>query len=429
MANTARPQETGHGGPATASADGLAAGPERLQTAIRITSPGSWIIAAVCAFATLVVIIWGVFGELTTRVSGLGIVLAADEDILELQSSGPGTVIEIPFKVGDQVAQGDLIARLVRPGGDSAIVAASQRIARMQGSYDRRQKEVQANLASHRAVTENHKDALADKKQTLIQRVDHLTMAMKSAEAQFSKGIVSAERVQALRDDLDDAQAALHEIGMEIPKAELAFLEFQEGRQAELSSLERELEDAKGDLETLRQTQADETRITAPISGRIISVETAIGDVLAAGAPVSRVYADSTSLRVVAFLKASEGKKVSPGMDVSVSPSTAERSIWGSIRGRVQSVSDLPATVAAVNTILVNPDLTEEMFASGPPILVEVVLQKDPNTPSGLVWTSGNGPPYAIDHGTLSALSVVVRREAPANLVVPVFWSWVGHGS
>ncbi|MCR9177089.1 MAG: NHLP bacteriocin system secretion protein [Alphaproteobacteria bacterium] len=407
----------------------VAAGPERLQTAIRITTPGSWIIGAVFAFVTIAVIVWGVVGELTTRVGGLGIVLSSDEDIIDLRSVAAGTVIDLPAKIGAQVTKGQLIARIGQPGGESALDAARQRIERMQQNYNQQQSIVRADLENRKSATENHKNSLIEKKNTIIQRSNYLSALLKTAEAELRQRLVTEARVQSIRDDLANARVQLNEIDIQIAQAELDYLEFKDARETDLSRLKQELQTAQDDLETLRQTQSDETLVTAPISGRIISIETRVGDVLAAGSPVARIDSEDTNLGVVGFLKASDGKKVSSGMDVSVSPSTAERAIWGSIKGKVKRVSELPATLASVNALLVNPDLAEEMFGSGPPILVEVELDKDPNTPSGFAWTSGEGPPYDITHGTLSAVSVVVRREAPANLVIPVFWSWVGHGS
>jgi HlyD family secretion protein len=429
VANTGELPRLNDTGPSAKLAGDVAAGPERLQTAIRITTPGSWIIGAVFAFVTIAMIVWGVVGELTTRVGGLGIVLSSDEDMIDLQSVAAGTVIELPAKIGAQVAKGQLIARIGQPGGESAIVAARQRVERMQQSYDQQQSIVESDLESRKSATEKHKSSLIEKKNTIIQRSDYLSALLKTAEAELRQRLVTEARVQSIRDDLATARVQLNEIDIQIAQAELDYLEFKDARETDLSRLKQELQTAQGNLETLRQTQSDDTLITAPIAGRIISIETRVGDVLAAGSPVARIDSEDTNLGVVGFLKASDGKKVSPGMDVSVSPSTAERAIWGSIKGKVRRVSELPATLASVNAILVNPDLSEQMFASGPPILVEVELDKDPKTPSGFAWTSGEGPPYGITHGTLSAVSVVVRREAPANLVIPVFWSWVGHGS
>lgn len=407
----------------------VSAGPERLQTAIRITTPGSWIIGAVFAFVTVAVIVWGVVGQLTTRVSGLGIVLASNEDIIEVQTASAGTVVEMPRIVGDPVKKDQLIARIGKPGGDAEIDSAWKRIERMQAELDRRRKSVKVELDGRKSATENHKAALAAKKATLNQRLGYLESLLKTLEAERRQRLVTEAQVQTVRNDIADTKISLNEIDIEIAQADLDYIDLQTALQGELNRMEQALADAEGDLETLRQTQADETLVTTPIPGRVISIEARVGDVVPAGSPIARIYADGGKLGVYTFVKAADGKKVSAGMDVSVSPSTAERAIWGSIKAKVKSVSELPETVSAVNTILVNQELTDKMFASGPPILIEVELLTDPKTPSGLAWTSGQGPPYRITHGTLSAVSVVIREEAPANLVIPVFWSWIGHGS
>lgn len=405
------------------------AGPERLQTAIRITTPASWVIGAVFAFLTVAVIVWGVLGELSTRVSGLGIVATEVGDVYELRSAAAGTVIEMPVAVGGTVQKGQLIARIGQPGRDSEIQAAWQKIERQQQAYNKRDQDTRQDIADRRTETDRQIAVLRQKQTTLRQRIAYLSDLLNILVEDRKKQLVTEARVEEVRTELADARVRLNETDVDISQANLRFLEFEDQRQEELGRLRNELEDANARLETLRLTQQDETVITATEDGEVISVEAKIGDVLAAGAPIARIDAMGDALHVIAFFEAADGKKVAPGMDVSVSPSTAERALWGTINATVKRVSQLPETLAAVNNQLGNQQLAEQIFSSGPPILVEVELKKNQKTPSGLDWSSGEGPPYKITHGTMSAVSVVVRREAPANLVVPVFWRWVGHGS
>lgn len=405
------------------------AGPQRLQTAIRITTPASWVIGAVFAFITVAVIVWGVLGELSTRVGGLGIVLTEGGEVFELRSAAPGTVTDLPVAVGDSVTKGELVARIGQPGGESELHAAWQKIERQQKAYTDREREVRKDIDNRRTETERQIAVLREKQGTLTQRIAYLSDLLKILVEDRKQKLVTEAQVQQARTELADARVRLNETDVEISQANLKFLEFEDQRQDELSALRDELEDANGRLETLRLTQQEETVVTATEAGEVVSVEVRVGDVLAAGAPIARIDGEGGALQVIGFFEAADGKKIAPGMDVAVSPSTAERALWGTINATVKRVSEFPETLASVNNLLANEQLAEQIFSSGPPILVEVELRTNANTPSGLDWSSGDGPPYRITHGTMSAVSVVVRREAPANLVIPVFWRWVGHGS
>lgn len=416
------------GGPSPVGA-AASAGPQRLQTAIRITTPASWVIGAVFAFITVAVIVWGVLGELSTRVGGLGIVLTEGGEVFELRSAAAGTITDMPVAVGDTVTKGQLVARIGQPGRDSELQATWQKIERQQQAYTDRDRDVRKDIADRRAETERQIAVLRQKEATLTQRIAYLSDLLKILVEDRKQQLVTEAQVQQARTELADTRVRLSETRVEISQANLKFLEFEDQRQDELSALRDELEDANGRLETLRLTQQEETVVTATEAGEVVSVEASVGDVLAAGAPIARIDGEGGALHVVGFFEAADGKKIAPGMDVSVSPSTAERALWGTINATVKRVSQFPETLASVNNLLANEQLAEQIFASGPPILVEVELRTNPNTPSGLDWSSGDGPPYRITHGTMAAVSVVVRREAPANLVIPVFWRWVGHGS
>ncbi|WP_349367902.1 NHLP bacteriocin system secretion protein [Salinarimonas sp.] len=427
MAQTSRASPS-LAGPVTEPA-ARAAGPERLQAAIRITTPASWLIGAIFAFITVAVLVWGVLGVLTTRVAGIGIVMAEDGDVYELRSVDAGTVVALTVGVGDTVEAGQLVARIGQPGDDARIDAASKRVERLQQGYDLRRAQVDADLVERRQATERHVAVLEGKKQTLQQRVGYLSDLLGTVEEQRREGIVTEARLQEVRTALADARLQLNESDVEIAQANLDYLEFEDQRQDDLETMRRDIEEASTDLEMLRRTRADRSRITATRSGRVIGVSAQVGDLVTLGAPVVRVDAEGDGLRVLGFFEAPDGKKIGPGMDVSVSPSTAEPAIWGTINGTVKRVSQLPETLGSVINLLGNEQLAQQIFASGPPILVEVEMASDPSTPSGLDWSSGSGPPYRITHGTMSAVSVVVREEAPANLVAPVFWRWIGHGS
>ena len=49
----------------------------------------------------------------------------------------------------------------------------------------------------------------------------------------------------------------------------------------------------------------------------------------------------------------------------------------------------------------------------------EGVLERNPAAPSGFRWSSSTGPSVKISSGTLATGDVVVREEAPINLLIP----------
>jgi HlyD family secretion protein len=403
-------------------------GPQRLQTAIRITTPASWIVGAVFAFLTVAVIVWGVLGELATRVSGLGIVSTENDEVLVVRSLAAGSLSSLAVAPGDQVEKGQVIARIGVPGQEAEVRAARRDVELLSRQYQQEQQRQQKDLSERLDEVSRKTGILEERKQLLRQRIGFLSDQLSDLQDELSQGLVVAATVQDVRDKLADARVQLNQVDIEISEANLDYLEYADQREADLASLNRQLAAAEATLERLQAEQSAETEVRAEVAGQVIELDAEPGQVVDEGDALLRIDAEGGELRVTAFFEAADGKKVGVGMDASVAPSTAESAIWGTLVGKVARVSELPATLEAVTETFGNAQMAEEIFSSGPPILVEVQLLEDPSTPSGLKWSSGEGPPYRITSGTMSGVSVVVRREAPANLVIPVFDRWIGHG-
>jgi HlyD family secretion protein len=137
---------------------------------------------------------------------------------------------------------------------------------------------------------------------------------------------------------------------------------------------------------------------------------------------VSRV---GEGLQMLAYLPVSKGKRVVPGMQVLVTPTSVERDIYGSIRATVLSVGELPASEAELANRLNNAALVEQMMAGGAPIQVVIDLKTNKSTTSGLDWSSSDGPPIKITPGTTALATVSIREVAPIDLVIPIVQTWV----
>jgi HlyD family secretion protein len=122
---------------------------------------------------------------------------------------------------------------------------------------------------------------------------------------------------------------------------------------------------------------------------------------------------------VVYIPAGSGGKKVEPGMKIQVSPATVKRDEFGYIFGQVSWVSPYPATRESMLSILGNEALVKQFSKTMPPIVVHATLLTDPKTPSGLKWSSRQGPPFRITTGTIVSAEVVVREQRPISLVIP----------
>ena len=100
-----------------------------------------------------------------------------------------------------------------------------------------------------------------------------------------------------------------------------------------------------------------------------------------------------------------------------MSPTTAPPSEFGYAIGRVTSIGDIPITDEGLDSLLENPARVRLVGDLGPVIHVVVQLERAA-TPSGLSWTTSDGPDERISIGSRADVKVVTGEQAPIDYIV-----------
>jgi HlyD family secretion protein len=215
------------------------------------------------------------------------------------------------------------------------------------------------------------------------------------------------------------SQSAIETYRDRLAQNGIAESEYEDLWAQRLLDLDLTIADAKYDLSTLRERLLSSNVVRSPAAGTVITLQSAIGDMVTSGSPVLSVASAGTGLDAIIFVPAQVGKLVRPKMPALISPSTVKREEFGSIKGRVQTVSQFPTTKEAMMAVLQNRQLVDYLSAKGPPISVRIRLTEQPDTFSGYRWSSSAGPEQQISPGSLAEARVTVRKQAPISLVVP----------
>lgn len=174
--------------------------------------------------------------------------------------------------------------------------------------------------------------------------------------------------------------------------------------------------------QVIAQVRADdgtETDVVSLLGGRVDEVVIERGMLLDRGQQVAVVEQGDEPLEAVFFVPAEEGKQLEEGMQVHVSPSTVKAETFGYMQGKVSSVSAFPVTEGETFMLLENQSLVDALRTGEDQLEVSVELMSDPSTPSGFEWSSSQGPPFSLTHGTLGTATFVLGEQRPANLVLP----------
>ena len=184
------------------------------------------------------------------------------------------------------------------------------------------------------------------------------------------------------------------------------------------TSLDRLISAAKSAVSELEARLAT-YEILAPVTGRVAEIKAPAGAVLSTGAPVLSIRPATETLEALIYASPADGKRIAPGMEVLVSPSSARKEEYGSIQGRIGELAAFPASRQGMVAVLQSPELAEAFSVDGPPYAGRVSLDADPLTASGLAWTSSRGAGRTVSSGTLVDVEIKVESRPPITLVAP----------
>jgi len=392
--------------------------PEQLDQLMQVTSPRGWL--ALGAFGALLVtaLAWAVLGSIPTDATGEGILLRQG-GVSSLVAAEAGQVEELLVSVGDVIEKGQVVGRVRQEELLRQIQDTRDKLAGVRSEYQ--------ELLRYAGEQERLRDRdLAQQRSNLeqairsLQRETELARDRVAADRDLLKdGLVTKQTFLASEQRLNDAQDRLAGKRLELNGLELKRLESAQQVEQQLEARQKEIRGLELELRERQARLAQTARVVSPRAGRVLEVLVDRGDVVSPGTAILNLEVVSQDLVAVLFVPASSGKRVRPGMRVRVSPGTVKREEYGSLLGRVAWAAEFPSTSRGMVRVLGNAALVEKLMKEGPPIQVNVALERDPSTPTGYRWSSSTGPSVEISSGTLASGSVVIRQERPIHLIIP----------
>jgi HlyD family secretion protein len=403
-----------------------AASPERLDETISIVSVRSWLLLLGLALVIMAGVVWGVFGSIPTRVYGQAIIVSEGSSTHALKPLFAGRIVEVLVGRDSSVNSGQELVRMRIPSLEQELRAAEELLEA--------QKEAQLRMQARDAERKRTRDeTFARQENALQQRIADGQRHVKTLEAQLEdlesllkEGFTTRVRVNDAQEQLDAARAALAQAQTELAAVASERMRADAEDADRLDQLTQQITDQNGRVKVFRDRLQEASTIDSPIDGIIDEVDVSVGAVVAEGQVLMTIKTDATGFEALGFVPAVQGNLVLPGMAAHLAPEGVKEEEFGTIRGKVQTVSHQPVSKRAATEVLQNDELVEAFFQDGPPIEVRVVLETDPNNASGFGWWAGKGPPFAVTAGTLGRVSVTVREQPPVTLVLPALRSLLG---
>ncbi len=407
--------------------------PDSLDLGVHIVRAPQWMLLAVILVVIAATVVFSILIPVPFKVEARGILITS-EGVKDIESVAGGRVVDIFVTRGATVRQGQHVARIEQPDLSQQLETAEadldnllSRQARVIEFHRQNRRDLDAQLAQKRRELE---DAI----ETSKNQVDWLAKALSGYEDLARKGFASQQKLFETQAKLNETRAGL----MRNQNA-LNSLKFEDNnrrieREREVLDLEVKIEQANRAVDAIQQRRQRMTFVESPYDGVVVEQKLNLGEIVDAGKPILSVLpgasegegARAAPLTAKLYVPSAEGKKVQPGMQVYIVPSTVKREEFGFIYGRIRSVASVPSTPEGMMRSLRNRQLVDQMSSGGAPFEVEASLEIDAATPSGFRWSSSQGPDQIISAGSLATAQVIVREQRMISLVMPALRRLLG---
>lgn len=402
--------------------------PEQLDQLMQITDPKGWIILSSFGVVLLTCIVWGIFGAIPENVGGVGM-LVKSGGVFEVIALASGRVTDVAVSVGDDVREGQVVARMAQPELVDQLREAKAVLASLK-------------LEHEQTVAYGSKDVLLQGKLLAQQRAtveQGITAAEQSArwyqekigiqEKLVQGGLLTKQTLLTTRQQLDDARQRVSDGRSQLSQIAVKELELRNRRAEDVRASQVKIAQQERAVDELQRDVKANTEIIAQQTGRILEILTEQGSVVGKGEPILTLDLTGRTvknLEAVIFVPSIYGKQIRVGMPALIAPSTVKQEEFGLMLGRVTYVSDFPATSRGMRRVLKNDKLVTSLSGTDAPYEIHADLLLDPNTLSHYQWSSSQGPPLQIQSGTLALAQVTVASRRPIEMVIPLIRRYTG---
>jgi HlyD family secretion protein len=402
--------------------------PEQLDQLMKVTDARGWIVLGALGVILSTAVVWGVVGSLPESVVGPGM-LVKSGGVFEVIASSGGRVADIAVSVGDEVTEGQVVARLAQPELADRLREARAVLETLRAEHAELERHGSQDVALQTKL-------LARQRETARQRIEAAEQSAKSyreklgiQEQLVQEGLLTRQTLLATRQQLDEARNRAGDGQSELAQIAVKELELRGRRDEEARGSRTRMEQQERTVSELSREMKGTTEITAQQTGRILELLTEQGAIVAKGDPVLTLDLTGRTvkdLEAVIFVPSEHGKQVKVGMHTLIAPSTVKQEEYGMMLARVTYVSDFPATSRGMRRVLKNEKLVSTLAGSDAPYEVHADLLVDAETASRYRWSSSQGPPLKIQSGTLASARITVGRKRPIELVIPLFREYTG---
>ena len=396
--------------------------PEQLDQLMQVTTPRGWMALMAFGGLLLAVLMWGIFGKIPSRVSGQGILIKSG-GVFEIESLSDGQIIDMMVDIGDRVTKGQAVVTIARPDLKEELDNAREALADQTKSHERLVEAANANIELKRQFTFNKQTTLSNALQFAEGHLKWLNQKVTNQLGLVEQGLITRQEVTDTRIQIGQVESEIGDCMDQMEQLSIELYEFEDQKERDVLESSHALATEQRNVETMESDYKTKTTVLSPYTGRILEISADAGRAVNRGDCLMSLELDdetNSTLMIVAYVAARDGKKVQKGMKAKISPSTVKQEEYGFLLGTMTSVSEFPSTTEGMMQTLQNENLVESFSMGEAMIQMFASLTPDPKTVSGYKWSSPKGPPLKLQSGTICTISITVSEQRPIALVIPI---------
>ena len=297
-----------------------------------------------CVFSIWGFILWASYAWLDEIVRGEGQIVSSSQPQI-IQNLEGGIMSELTVQEGEEVADGDVLARLFGTQFQSAVDDLQNQIATLEIRRLRLEAELDGEsvfqappslVARLPEMVASEQALLAARRLDFVQRRESARVILEQAEAE-----------KTLMENLIDQKVVAL---IEVTRARKAHADAQNNYDAIASQTQleqaQEYSNTLKELATLRQNlkaaqdQLNRTVLVAPMRGIVTNLRvTTIGGVVRPGEEIMQLIPVDEDLFVEAQIAPKDIANILPGQEATIKVSAYDYTIYGTLKGRVAVIS------------------------------------------------------------------------------------------
>lgn len=379
------------------------------------------------------VLVWSIFGDIPTRVSGACIIMHP-QGVSDVTADMAGRITALLVEPGATVAAGQEVAIVATPELAEKIQAARNRLADLDAVARTARAEAQRSRRLNDDSLEEQRGTLALRVESDRKRIAILEQQIEIDKRMRADGLITARAAAQTPLDLADARAGLEDTRRKLAEIDKRAADYARSAGGGLARIELQINEARRELAGLEAQDRSVTHLRSSVAGRVVEIKSGLDSAVRRDTPVLSIerFDAGGALEAVMYVSASDGKKISPRDAVEILPSHAHREEHGVMRASVSSTSPYPATPQGLLNTITNPELMRELAHGSATYAVRIALARNPapaaDAHNPYAWSAGAGSELQVSSGSLCQGEILVHHERPISLVLPIFRSTVNGG-